>query len=43
LAAGGEAGVAKALDILRTELALAMQLSGCADLQHVDGTLVRHY
>lgn len=41
LGAGGEAGVAKALSILRAELELAMQLSGCADLNSIDGTLVR--
>lgn len=33
LTAGGEAGVAKALNILRAELMLAMQLAGCADLR----------
>src|SRR5882762_7567225 len=31
LAAGGEAGVARALEILRTELVRAMRLSGCSD------------
>jgi L-lactate dehydrogenase (cytochrome) len=39
LAAGGEAGVTKALEILRTELIRAMQLAGCADVRHVDRTL----
>jgi L-lactate dehydrogenase (cytochrome) len=43
LAAGGEAGVAKALDILRTELDLAMQLSGCAELRDISPTLVARY
>ncbi len=41
LSAGGEAGVAKALDILRTELTLAMKLSGCADIRSIDKTLIR--
>lgn len=43
LTAGGEAGVAKALDILRAELVLAMQLSGCGDLKSIDATLVRRF
>jgi L-lactate dehydrogenase (cytochrome) len=41
LGAGGEAGVARALEILRTELKLAMQLSGCASLASIDSSLVR--
>lgn len=41
LGAGGEAGVARALDILRTELARAMQLSGCPDLKSIDRTLMQ--
>ncbi len=41
LSAGGEAGVARALKILRDELVLAMQLSGCADLKSIDGNLIR--
>jgi L-lactate dehydrogenase (cytochrome) len=40
LSAGGEAGATKALDILRTELVLAMQLSGCANLKSIDGSLL---
>jgi len=43
LAAGGEPGVKKALDILRTELIRAMQLSGCTDVASVDSTLVRRF
>jgi L-lactate dehydrogenase (cytochrome) len=41
LGAGGEAGVKKALDILRTELIRAMQLSGCTDVRNVDLNRVR--
>jgi 4-hydroxymandelate oxidase len=41
LAAGGEAGVARVLDILRDELSLAMALAGCARLADVDRSLVR--
>jgi L-lactate dehydrogenase (cytochrome) len=41
LSAGGEAGVAKALQILRSELVLAMQLAGCAGLDSIDETLLR--
>jgi len=40
LSAGGEAGVAKALGLLRAELILAMQLSGCTDLESIDPTLI---
>jgi L-lactate dehydrogenase (cytochrome) len=36
LSAGGEAGVAKALAILRAEFELAMKLSGCPDLASVN-------
>lgn len=43
LSAGGEAGVAKALDILRTELTIAMKLSGCANIRDIDKTLVRRH
>jgi L-lactate dehydrogenase (cytochrome) len=43
LAAGGEAGVAKALDILRSEFVRAMQLCGCADVQNIDGSIVRRF
>jgi isopentenyl diphosphate isomerase/L-lactate dehydrogenase-like FMN-dependent dehydrogenase len=43
LAAGGEAGVLRALDILRTELVLAMQLSGCAALHDINSTMVARY
>jgi len=43
LAAGGEAGVARALDILRSEFVRAMQLCGCADVQAIDGSIVRRF
>ena len=41
LAAGGEAGVRLALDILRRELEVTMALAGVADVQHVDGRILR--
>jgi L-lactate dehydrogenase (cytochrome) len=41
LSAGGEAGVAKALNILRTELVRAMQLAGCPDLASIDERLIK--
>jgi L-lactate dehydrogenase (cytochrome) len=40
LAAGGEAGVLKAISILRTELVRAMQLAGCPDLSNIDESLI---
>jgi L-lactate dehydrogenase (cytochrome) len=40
LAAGGEAGVTRALDILRAELVAAMQLSGCTDVSKIDSSIV---
>jgi len=40
LGAAGEAGALKALEMLRTELVVAMQLSGCADLASIDGRLI---
>ncbi len=40
LAAGGEAGVVKALDILRRELVTAMRMSGVADVRTVDASLL---
>lgn len=43
LGAGGEKGVAKALDILRTELVCATQLCGCTDVSKADATLVRRF
>jgi L-lactate dehydrogenase (cytochrome) len=43
LAAAGESGVTKALDILRTEIVRAMQLSGCSDVADIDSTLVRRF
>jgi L-lactate dehydrogenase (cytochrome) len=41
LSAGGEAGVTKALSILRAELVCAMQLSGCPDIAAIDATLIQ--
>lgn len=42
LAAGGQAGVHRALEMLRAELTLAMLLSGCPDLSSiVPGTVAR--
>jgi L-lactate dehydrogenase (cytochrome) len=41
LAAAGEAGVLRALSILRSELELAMKLAGCANLESIDRTLLR--
>ena len=41
LGAGGEAGVDRALSILRTEFVRAMQLSGCADVKAITPALVR--
>jgi L-lactate dehydrogenase (cytochrome) len=41
LSAGGEAGVARSLAILRTELIRSMQLSGCTDIRSVDRTMIR--
>jgi len=43
LGADGEAGVEKALDILRTELIRAMQLSGCTDVGNIDPAIVRAF
>jgi L-lactate dehydrogenase (cytochrome) len=43
LAAGGEEGVTKALNILRTELIRAMKLSGCVDVKNIDRDLVRRF
>jgi L-lactate dehydrogenase (cytochrome) len=40
LGAGGEAGVTKALSILRTEFIRAMQLAGCPNLASVDEELI---
>jgi L-lactate dehydrogenase (cytochrome) len=41
LAAGGESGVRRALQILRNELVLAMQLSGCSNVTRIDPELLR--
>jgi L-lactate dehydrogenase (cytochrome) len=43
LGAGGEAGAYHALQILKTELTRAMQLSGCTDVRHIDPAIVRRY
>lgn len=43
LAAGGEQGVTRVLDILRTELIRAMQLSGCTDTRNLDERIVRRF
>ena len=40
LAAGGQAGVARALSILRSELEVSMALTGATDVQNVDGALL---
>lgn len=40
LSAGGEAGVAHALSILRTEVETAMKLSGCANVAGIDKRLI---
>jgi len=41
LGAGGEEGVTKALDILKSELVLAMKLCGCTDVAAIERDLVR--
>jgi len=41
LGAGGEAGAYRALQILRSELVCAMQLSGCTDARHIPASLSR--
>jgi L-lactate dehydrogenase (cytochrome) len=43
LGAGGEAGVARALRILRSELELAMTLAGCPDVRSITADLVRRF
>lgn len=40
LAAGGEEGVRRVLEMLRDELALAMPLAGCRTLSEIDRSLV---
>ena len=40
LSAAGEAGVCKALDILKTEFVRALKLCGCADVRTVEETLL---
>ena len=41
LSAGGEAGVIRALEILRSEFVRAMQLSGCSRIDSINGNLIR--
>lgn len=41
LAAGGEAGVSRLLEILQMEIELAMAFSGCAAVRDIDATVVR--
>ena len=41
LAAGGEAGVAHMLNILRAELRMAMSLTGCVDVNAADDSLLQ--
>jgi isopentenyl diphosphate isomerase/L-lactate dehydrogenase-like FMN-dependent dehydrogenase len=41
LAAGGEAGVDRLLEIFRTEIEIAMAFSGCATVTDIDATVVR--
>jgi L-lactate dehydrogenase (cytochrome) len=40
LSAGGEPGVGQALELLRTELVRAMQLTGCTDVRDIDKSAV---
>lgn len=42
LAVSGQAGVADIISLLKDELTTAMALSGCANLQDIDSTLVIH-
>jgi 4-hydroxymandelate oxidase len=41
LALNGKAGVTHVLELLRTELDLAMALSGCTSIQDIDASLIR--
>jgi L-lactate dehydrogenase (cytochrome) len=43
LAAGGEPGVRRALDIMRSELEVSMALAGTTDVQRVDRTILRNH
>jgi L-lactate dehydrogenase (cytochrome) len=43
LSAGGQAGVTRGLDILKSELVRAMQLCGCTDVRDIDPQLVRRF
>ncbi len=40
LGAGGETGVTRAIDILRTDVIRTMKLLGCAAIKHLDGSFV---
>lgn len=40
LSAGGERGVVQAMELLRTELVRAMQLTGCTDVRSIDQSIV---
>ena len=41
LAVAGEAGVARVVEMLKTELELAMALCGCTSIAAIDRSLVR--
>jgi isopentenyl diphosphate isomerase/L-lactate dehydrogenase-like FMN-dependent dehydrogenase len=41
LATGGEAGVARALEIRRKEPAICTHLVGCASVAYIDGDLIK--
>jgi L-lactate dehydrogenase (cytochrome) len=43
LSAGGETGVTKALDLLRTELVLAMKLIGCQAINNIEKCMIRRF
>jgi isopentenyl diphosphate isomerase/L-lactate dehydrogenase-like FMN-dependent dehydrogenase len=40
LAADGEKGVRRALEMLREEFSIAMALAGCSDVGEIDGSLI---
>jgi L-lactate dehydrogenase (cytochrome) len=43
LSAGGEQGVTRALDLLRSELIRAMKLSGCTEIANIDRSIIRRF
>ncbi|NES06779.1 MAG: alpha-hydroxy-acid oxidizing protein, partial [Okeania sp. SIO2F4] len=43
LAVDGETGVRHLLELLRDELDVAMALSGCANIENIDASLVRQF